>query len=65
MKKFKLVSFLIALVAMLSMSSCVERIDAGHEGIKVSMTGDERGVNDENLVTGWIFYNPFNTIVIG
>lgn len=63
MKKFKLVSFLITLVAMLSMSSCVERIDAGHEGIKVSMTGDERGVNNENLVTGWVFYNPFSTKV--
>lgn len=51
---------LFGLVAMLSMASC-ERIDAGHEGIKVNLYGDDKGVGDVALVTGRVFYNPFTT----
>lgn len=51
---------LLGLVAMLSMASC-ERIDAGHEGIKVNLYGDDKGVGDVALVTGRVFYNPFTT----
>ncbi len=35
----------------------VERIDAGHVGIKVSNVGDNRGVGKTEYVTGWVFYN--------
>lgn len=51
---------LLGLVAMFSMASC-ERIDAGHEGIKVNLYGDDKGVGDVALVTGRVFYNPFTT----
>ena len=51
---------LLGLVAMLGMASC-ERIDAGHEGIKVNLYGDDKGVGDVALVTGRVFYNPFTT----
>lgn len=51
---------LLGLAAMLSMASC-ERIDAGHEGIKVNLYGDDKGVGDVALVTGRVFYNPFTT----
>lgn len=51
---------LLGLVAMLSMASC-ERIDAGHEGIKVNLYGDDKGVGEVALVTGRVFYNPFTT----
>lgn len=51
---------LLGLVAMLSMVSC-ERIDAGHEGIKVNLYGDDKGVGDVALVTGRVFYNPLTT----
>lgn len=51
---------ILGLVAMLSMASC-ERIDAGHEGIKVNLYGDDKGVGDVALVTGRVFYNPFTT----
>lgn len=57
----KVISFLFALVAVCSMTSCVERIDAGCEGIQVSLYGDERGVGDVNLVTGWVWYAPWST----
>lgn len=50
----------IALLAVQSLSSCVgcSRIDAGHEGILVKQYGAEKGVQDVNLVTGRVWYNP-------
>ena len=58
MKKiFNVLMFIIALGVM---SSC-ERIDAGHEGIKVNLYGDSKGVGDVSMCTGMIWYNPFIT----
>jgi SPFH domain / Band 7 family len=37
----------------------IERIDAGHVGIKVSNVGDSRGVGKTEYVTGWVFYNSW------
>ena len=39
----------------------VERIDAGHVGIKVSNVGDDRGVGKTEYVTGWVFYNSWTS----
>lgn len=33
-------------------SSCYTRVDAGHEGIKVNLYGDDKGVDGVELVTG-------------
>lgn len=55
MKKISLV-----LVVLIALVSC-NRIDAGHEGMKVNLYGSNRGIEDVNLVTGWVFYNPFTT----
>lgn len=57
MKKF-ILSMAIALMALMSFSSC-ERVDAGHEGILVNLYGSDRGVDDVSLVTGMVWYNPF------
>lgn len=51
---------LLGFSAMFVMASC-ERIDAGHEGIRVNLYGDEKGVGDVALVTGRVFYNPLTT----
>ena len=46
------------------LSSCgYERIDAGCEGIKVNLYGDDKGVGDVALVSGRVWYNPFTTEV--
>jgi hypothetical protein len=37
----------------------IERIDAGHVGIKVSNVGDNRGVGRTEYVTGWVLYNSW------
>ncbi|MBP3944268.1 hypothetical protein J5U18_12015 [Sphingobacteriaceae bacterium WQ 2009] len=40
-----------------------ERIDAGHEGLRVKMYGSEKGVQDVSLVTGRVWYNPLTEMV--
>lgn len=57
MKSIK--SLLVALVALVCMSSCVERVDAGCEGILVNLYGDDKGIGEVALCTGWVFYNPW------
>ena len=52
---------MMALIAMCGMTSCVERIDAGYEGMKVNLAGSDKGVDDVALVSGWVFYSPFST----
>lgn len=44
-------------------TSCYTRVDAGHEGIKVNLYGDNKGVDDVELVTGAVWYNPITTAV--
>lgn len=53
-----------ALVLIVAASSCVERVDAGHVGIRVKLAGSSRGVDDIPLVTGWVFYNPLAEQII-
>lgn len=54
---------LITLITLSSLTSCSERIDAGYDGILVKMYGSDRGVQDVNLVTGRVWYNPFTESV--
>jgi regulator of protease activity HflC (stomatin/prohibitin superfamily) len=37
----------------------IERVDAGHVGIKVNLTGDNRGVGKYEYKTGWVIYNSW------
>lgn len=53
-----LVGSIITIILMISAVGC-ERIDAGHVGIKVKMSGSEQGVQDVTSVTGWCFYSRF------
>lgn len=59
MKKY-LIGTLVVLLALSFCISC-ERIDAGCEGIKVSLYGDDRGIGEVSLCTGWVWYNPWTT----
>jgi SPFH domain / Band 7 family len=54
-----LLAFVIALVMTAINPIDVERIDAGHVGIKVSNVGDNRGVGKTEYVTGWVFFNSW------
>lgn len=52
--------FMALMCALFVLTSCgYERIDAGHEGMKVNLYGSSKGVDDVSLVTGAVWYNPF------
>jgi len=56
----KVLSIALTLVVIgiaVFLTSC-ERIDAGHEGVLVKLYGSDRGVQDVEIVTGRVFYNP-------
>lgn len=55
----KVLMFLVACIAMLSMSSC-EKIDAGTEGILVNLYGDDKGVGQVSMCSGMVWYNPIS-----
>lgn len=58
----KVLNFIaIVMVAMFTMTSCYERVDAGYEGIKVNKYGSNKGVDDVSLVTGAVWYLPWLT----
>lgn len=59
-KLFKM--FALVAIAM-TMTSCYTRIDAGHEGMKVNLYGSNKGVDDVELVTGAVWYNPITTAI--
>lgn len=56
---------ILAIMAMtvFLMTSCYTRIDAGYEGIKVNLYGNDKGVDDVTMVTGAVWYNPLTTKV--
>ena len=56
----KIIWIAVAITAV--MASCT-RIDAGCEGIKVNLYGNEKGIDDISLVTGRVWFNPFTTEV--
>lgn len=56
MNKF-IKTILLAIIAILTTISCT-RIDAGHEGIKVNLYGNNKGVDNISLCTGMVWFNP-------
>lgn len=51
------------LFSTINLTSCAERIDAGHEGILVNLYGDDKGVGEISMCTGMVWYNPFTKAV--
>lgn len=37
----------------------LERVDAGHVGIKVNLTGNDRGISKYEYKTGWVLFNTW------
>ena len=50
-----IIAFLLGI--FMTIASC-NRINAGHVGVKVKLTGSDKGVQDVTEVTGWVFVNP-------
>lgn len=51
--------FLLTLVISIVQPFALDRVDAGHVGIKVNLTGDKRGVSSYEYKTGWVMYNTW------
>jgi hypothetical protein len=57
---FKPIGIFIAAIMIASIQPfALERVDAGHVGIKVNLTGDKRGVSSYEYKTGWVMYNTW------
>jgi regulator of protease activity HflC (stomatin/prohibitin superfamily) len=54
-----LVAFVACFLIAIIQPYAVERVDAGYKGIKVKLTGDERGVASYEYKTGWVVYNDW------
>jgi len=51
--------FLLGIILAIFQPFAVERIDSGHKGIIVNLTGDKRGVQNYQYTTGWVAYNTW------
>lgn len=50
----------IALVVVVFLSCfSIDRIDSGQTGVMVNLAGNDRGVDDAKIETGWVVYNRF------
>jgi regulator of protease activity HflC (stomatin/prohibitin superfamily) len=56
MKKYAVALLVLSLI--IGMTGCT-RVGPGHVGIKVNLAGDNRGVEDIPLSTGWVYRNLF------
>jgi hypothetical protein len=54
-----LLIFVVGLFLGMIQPYAIERVDAGHVGIKVNLTGDKRGVSSYEYKTGWVMYNTW------
>ena len=59
----KLVNFILIFCSVVLITTSCCRIDAGHEGIKVNLYGTDKGVDDVQLVTGMVWFNPTTEMV--
>ncbi|MDR2763732.1 MAG: prohibitin family protein [Tannerella sp.] len=66
-KKTRIILFLTAIliigIFLFKYFVAVERIDAGHTGIRVNLVGSHKGVDDITEVTGYVFYMPLFTMI--
>jgi regulator of protease activity HflC (stomatin/prohibitin superfamily) len=54
---------LLGVVLLTILTGACTRVGPGYAGIKVSMAGDHKGVDQNAATTGWVFYNPMLTSV--
>jgi len=59
MKKSSIMLILVLSITPLFFTSCMKRVDAGHDGVLIKQYGSNKGVQDVSLVTGIVWYNPF------
>jgi len=61
--KTPIVITLVGLILSIVQPFAIDRVDAGHVGIKVNLTGDSRGVSGFSYKTGWVVYNTWTEML--
>jgi len=51
--------FLLGVLLSIIQPYKIERVDAGHKGIVVNLSGSDRGVASYQYTTGWVVYNSW------
>ena len=56
--------FLLGIILASVQPYAIEKIDAGHKGLKINLIGDQRGVSSYQYKTGWVVYNTWTEQVL-
>ena len=56
--------FLVGMILASIQPYAIEKIDAGHKGLKINLIGDQRGVSSYQYKTGWVVYNSWTEQVL-
>lgn len=62
--KLLIVSGVILVFSIIFAACTTTRVDVGHVGVKIKLAGSDRGVQDMQMRTGWVFYNPLTEQVV-
>jgi hypothetical protein len=56
--------FIVGLILSIVQPFAIEKIDAGHKGLKINLVGNQRGVSSYQYKTGWVVYNSWTEQVL-
>jgi regulator of protease activity HflC (stomatin/prohibitin superfamily) len=56
--------FISGIIISLVQPFALERVEQGYKGIKVNLTGSDRGLDDYEYKTGWVVYNTWTTQIL-
>ena len=56
--------FIVGMFASIIQPYSIEKIDAGHKGLKINLIGNQRGVSSYQYKTGWVVYNSWTEQVL-
>ena len=56
--------FIAGILISMFQPFAIEKVDAGHKGLKINLVGDQRGVSSYQYKTGWVFYNTWTEQVL-
>ena len=59
-----LILFIVGLILSVMQPYAIEKIDAGHKGLKINLIGNQRGVSSYQYKTGWVLYNTWTEQVL-
>lgn len=62
--KSLIIGGVLLIISIVFCACTMTRVNAGYVGVKVKLAGSERGVQDMQLKTGWVWYNPLTEQVI-